>query len=509
METPAKMMSTLARYAEEAANKLGTGFLPAMKQVVIVIGDVLKNNRLISFFADLFRAIGDGVSKVITFAMHFGRMVSEVMGGEKTFDDLKDTLIKLVKDGFNWLVDVLENKILPAYRELYKTIKNFIDTTPGFVDGLKLIAGVFASMAVNRFVHAIGVMDKIIWFLDKIKYTTLPFWFMKLYGLTQTPTDSNAWSWKSPKVEQTFSSRESYDVWKERQTEEETGNKTGKTGKTGKTETDEKVILSLLAEEIKKRDELNASLELNKNDLGAVLEITKKIEAANERIYFLQTGKQPWYKRTVSELGIVSGEDTGMPVRGKKPYEGGSKPEKDLELAGEKVSAILEVATQTSNILGVGADTFVGKMLSGFGEVLSLADSFISLLMKFGGIGANAASGGIFGIIGGLLGFADGGHIQGPGTGRSDSILARVSNGEYIVNAQATSQYLPFLNAINGNNSSLSNMFQRYANGGMVSSNSGDMKIYINSALEKTKAVRVMNGISQDVQVFNSKKKFR
>lgn len=45
--------------------------------------------------------------------------------------------------------------------------------------------------------------------------------------------------------------------------------------------------------------------------------------------------------------------------------------------------------------------------------------------------------------------FADGGKIRGAGTGRSDSILARVSNGEYIVNAKATRQYLPVLNQIN------------------------------------------------------------
>jgi len=45
--------------------------------------------------------------------------------------------------------------------------------------------------------------------------------------------------------------------------------------------------------------------------------------------------------------------------------------------------------------------------------------------------------------------FASGGQIRGPGTGRSDSILARVSNGEYIVNAKATREFLPVLNQIN------------------------------------------------------------
>lgn len=44
---------------------------------------------------------------------------------------------------------------------------------------------------------------------------------------------------------------------------------------------------------------------------------------------------------------------------------------------------------------------------------------------------------------------AQGGILRGPGSGTSDDILARVSNGEYIVNARATEQHLPLLEAIN------------------------------------------------------------
>jgi len=45
-------------------------------------------------------------------------------------------------------------------------------------------------------------------------------------------------------------------------------------------------------------------------------------------------------------------------------------------------------------------------------------------------------------------GFAKGGIIRGPGTGTSDSIPAMVSDGEFIVSAKRTRQYLPFLQAI-------------------------------------------------------------
>jgi hypothetical protein len=48
-------------------------------------------------------------------------------------------------------------------------------------------------------------------------------------------------------------------------------------------------------------------------------------------------------------------------------------------------------------------------------------------------------------------GFASGGHIRGAGTGTSDSIPARLSDGEFVVNAKSTAQpgVLPILAAIN------------------------------------------------------------
>lgn len=45
---------------------------------------------------------------------------------------------------------------------------------------------------------------------------------------------------------------------------------------------------------------------------------------------------------------------------------------------------------------------------------------------------------------------ATGGRVRGPGSGTSDSIPARLSNGEFVVNANATRKHLPLLHAING-----------------------------------------------------------
>lgn len=58
---------------------------------------------------------------------------------------------------------------------------------------------------------------------------------------------------------------------------------------------------------------------------------------------------------------------------------------------------------------------------------------------------------------------ASGGWIRGPGSGTSDSILARLSNGEYVIKAAAVSHYGPsLLHQIN------SMRFPRFAEGGLV-----------------------------------------
>lgn len=48
-----------------------------------------------------------------------------------------------------------------------------------------------------------------------------------------------------------------------------------------------------------------------------------------------------------------------------------------------------------------------------------------------------------------VKGFSTGGYVQGSGTGTSDSIPARLSNGESVMNAKATSMFSPILSAFN------------------------------------------------------------
>lgn len=70
------------------------------------------------------------------------------------------------------------------------------------------------------------------------------------------------------------------------------------------------------------------------------------------------------------------------------------------------------------------------------------------------GSGGGGGGAGIIGAIAGAASTAaaEGGHIRGPGTSTSDSIPARLSDGEYVVKTKAVQQpgILPLLNAING-----------------------------------------------------------
>lgn len=67
-------------------------------------------------------------------------------------------------------------------------------------------------------------------------------------------------------------------------------------------------------------------------------------------------------------------------------------------------------------------------------------------------------------------GYADGGYITGPGTGTSDSIHAMLSNGEFVVKAEAVKRYgLAVLERIN--NGTWGNMIvsvPKFAGGGLV-----------------------------------------
>lgn len=76
-----------------------------------------------------------------------------------------------------------------------------------------------------------------------------------------------------------------------------------------------------------------------------------------------------------------------------------------------------------------------------------------ALVASVGSFGAAAIVGGtaLLAAFALIKGFSTGGYVSGSGTGTSDSIPARLSNGEFVVNAQATKRNRALLEAINSN----------------------------------------------------------
>ncbi|TIQ46359.1 MAG: hypothetical protein E5X49_02015 [Mesorhizobium sp.] len=89
----------------------------------------------------------------------------------------------------------------------------------------------------------------------------------------------------------------------------------------------------------------------------------------------------------------------------------------------------------------------LGRISSLIDSITSKIRSAIELAKQLVGLGGGSGDSGGGGSQGG---FADGGLIRGRGGPRSDSILARVSNGEFIVQARAVKRLgVGFLNALN------------------------------------------------------------
>lgn len=90
-------------------------------------------------------------------------------------------------------------------------------------------------------------------------------------------------------------------------------------------------------------------------------------------------------------------------------------------------------------------------------------DTAFTPAQKFANMAAVAAAGA--NIISQItsVGFAKGGHVVGEGTGTSDSILARLSNNEFVMTSRTVDHYgVGFMNALN------QRRFPKFANGGHV-----------------------------------------
>lgn len=151
------------------------------------------------------------------------------------------------------------------------------------------------------------------------------------------------------------------------------------------------------------------------------------------------------------------------PDRAGKPFSGAAEriPAEELDEQEVKFENILSNVQNITNILGIGADTFVGKLLSGIEAAYSLTQSLFSIVASI----LTISSGGFLSF----LKFGEGGLIEGPSHARGGRLI-EAEGGEYMIRKEkVTPHTLPFLIALNEDSGSI-NLAKRYFDtGGYVS----------------------------------------
>ena len=102
-----------------------------------------------------------------------------------------------------------------------------------------------------------------------------------------------------------------------------------------------------------------------------------------------------------------------------------------------KVLALAEIAINTGKAIAAGVASAMSVPFPG--NLVAVATTVATVLANIATAISTVKS----------AQFAQGGFITGPGTGTSDSITAKVSNGESIMTANATAMFSPLLSALN------------------------------------------------------------
>lgn len=143
-------------------------------------------------------------------------------------------------------------------------------------------------------------------------------------------------------------------------------------------------------------------------------------------------------------------------------------PEQITALAETLWNGIVEAANGAVDSIKAYWQEFVGWITDLFNQVKSAADALWNSLPE--GL-RNLLSGGGGDAAAAVGGFAGGGQVRGRGTGTSDSILAWLSNNEFVHRAAAVRKYgVGFMHAIN-NLTFPKDLIRGFADGGLVSLN--------------------------------------
>lgn len=175
------------------------------------------------------------------------------------------------------------------------------------------------------------------------------------------------------------------------------------------------------------------------------------------------------------------------------------------ETAGSAAVATAKVAADgvaTASSLAATATTTTAQVAAAGTTMAAWLPA--ALVASVGTFGAAAIVGGtaLLAAFALIKGFSTGGYVSGSGTGTSDSIPARLSNGEFVINAQATKRNRQLLEAINsGERVSMSGeglAVNAVTSTGEQQSQGGGMSLTVNLIEDKANAGKVTQTQSED-----------
>lgn len=202
---------------------------------------------------------------------------------------------------------------------------------------------------------------------------------------------------------------------------------------------------------------------------------------------FKSTFSDPVNRETANSTANVARQTTGLAEDARRTLQSiGGAAVSNFSSAFQSISDGTKSASEGFKDFARSAIDSIQRIVLEAALLRALGSAFPAVFgtPQVGGAGAGAgtgvATGGFFGPKGVTHRFAEGGMVRGPGTGTSDSILARISNGEFVSDAKTVSHFGPdfFVNLkrmARGMNTgpSYSNGLPAFQNGGLVQASGG------------------------------------
>lgn len=196
-----------------------------------------------------------------------------------------------------------------------------------------------------------------------------------------------------------------------------------------------------------------AGIEMSPEEAAQAEAIAQKLGEQRAELDGLKAASDEWRRAQSDATRVIGTAFEDAALKGGSLREVLQGLDQDLARIIMRMAVTKPLENALSNSLG-GFN--FGGMFSGFGNVMGGGTWESSQPVAAQTIGADINSAG-------LGGFADGGPVNGPGGPRSDSILAALSNGEYVINAHAAGRNRALLDAINNGRP-----LPRFADGGPV-----------------------------------------